>query len=164
MKPARTHGLAALSLFVLGAAAPAPAPPAPVPSAHEQAVVELFKLMDVERTMLAGANAVLEAQVQGTPALEPYRDVLFDWAKKYLTWETMGPALVKLEMETFSESEVRELIAFYRTPTGQKALTRMPEVLQKGAAIGAEVARAHQDELQRMILERKETLEKEKKP
>ena len=32
--------------------------------------------------------------------------------------------MVRLYVSTFSESELRQLIAFYKTPIGQKALQR----------------------------------------
>jgi hypothetical protein len=133
-------------------------------STHEQAVVELFEVMGLERTMIAGATAMIDAQVQANAELEPYRDVVLEWARTYLTWEAMAPALIKIQMEYFTESEIRDMTAFYRTPTGQKALATLPEVMQRGAAIGADVATAHQTELERMILERKKALENERKP
>jgi len=133
-------------------------------STHEQAVVELFKIIGLEQTMLGGATAMIDAQVQSNPALAPYRDVLLEWASRYLTWDTMAPSLMKLHVEAFSESEIRDLIAFYRTPTGNKALTMMPELMQKGAAIGMEVAKAHQGELEEMIAARQKELESDDEP
>ncbi|HET6372528.1 MAG TPA: DUF2059 domain-containing protein [Candidatus Polarisedimenticolia bacterium] len=148
------------SLLALSAVALA----SPAPSAHEQAVKEMFQLMGLERAMIGGATAMIDAQIQGNPAIAPYRDVMLEWAGKYLTWEAMSPGLVKLYMETFSEAEVREMIVFYRTPTGRKALMKLPELMQKGAMIGAEVGKAHQQELEGMVLERQRQLESEKKP
>jgi hypothetical protein len=129
------------------------------PSTHEQAVTELFQLIGLERTMMGGATAMIDAQVQANPAIAPYRDVLLEWAQKYLTWDTMAPKLVQMQMEAFTESEIREMIAFYKTPTGQKALLKMPELMKQGAAIGVEVAKAHLPELETMVLERKRQLE-----
>lgn len=131
----------------------------PAASPHEQAVTELFNLMDLEKMMTGSAIAMIDAQVQANPDLAPYRSVLVDWSSKYLTWDSMAPALIRIYMDAFTEAETREMIAFYRTPTGKKALTKMPDLFQKGAAVGAEVGQAHQDELKTMILERRAQLE-----
>ena len=140
------------------------ASPQPASSSHEESVKEMFKLMGLEQTMRGASATMIDAHIQGNPAIAPYRDVLIEWSAKYLTWETMAPPLIKLYMETFTEAETRELNAFYRTPTGKKALEKMTELMQKGAAIGMEVAKAHQTELEAMLIERQKQLEGEKQP
>lgn len=135
--------------------------PRPEIGSHEQAVTELFNLMDLEKTMVGSATAMIDAQVQASPDIAPYRDVLIEWSSKYLTWDNIAPPLIKIYMEAFTEAETREMIAFYRTPIGKKALTKLPELFQKSALVGAEVGQAHQDELKAMILERKAQLDAE---
>ncbi len=131
-------------------------------STHEQAVVELFGLMDLEKTMIGGVTAMVDAQVASNPQIEPFRGVLIAWATKYLTWEEMAPQMVKIYMEAFTEAETRDMIAFYRSPTGHKALTKLPELFQKGAALGVDIGKAHQSELEEMIRARQAELEREK--
>ncbi len=140
------------------------AAPKPAISSHEQAVTELFGLMDLEKMMVGSATAMIDAQIQANPGIAPFRGVLIEWSGKYLTWDAMAPQLIKIYMETFTEPETREMIAFYRTPTGKKALTKMPELLQKGAQIGAEIGKAHQAELAQMVREKQKQLDAEKKP
>ncbi len=135
------------------------------PESHRQAAAELLNTMDLEKIMMAGANAMLDAQVHSNPALAPYLDVLQGWVAKYLTKDAVGPKMTDLYMNAFTESELRELTAFYKTPTGRKALTTMPSLAQQGAQIGMEIAQKHTPELQEMIRARKEELEKaQKKP
>ena len=50
-----------------------------------------------------------------------------------LNWSRLKEPLARLYMETFTESETRELVAFYRTPTGQKMLSGLP-ALSEGIA------------------------------
>jgi len=130
-------------------------------STHEQAVREFLDLMGVQRSMMAGATTMVDLQIQGNPALAPYREVILEWTRRYLTWDEIGPQLVKIYKESFTEPEVRELMAFYRTPVGQKALTLLPELMQKGAAIGAAVGQAHQADLVKMVEEKKQQLDAE---
>lgn len=128
-------------------------------TSHQEAATELLKLMDVEASMLSAASAMTDAMIQQNPTMEPYRDVLLDWAGSFMTWETFGPKYVALYVDVFTESELRELIGFYKTPTGKKALALMPELMQRGMALGAEVANEHSGELEEMIRERAAQLE-----
>jgi uncharacterized protein len=127
---------------------------------HKQAATELLRVMDVERTMIGGASAMTDAMVQQNAMLAPYRDVILKWAGTFMTWETFGPKFVTLYTESFTESELRDLLAFYRTPTGKKALAVMPDLMQRGAMLGGEVAKEHAPELERMVRERATELEK----
>jgi uncharacterized protein len=120
-------------------------------SSHDQAVLDLIKLTKVEQQMAASTEAVADAMTKGNPVLTPFRDVIVEWASKYLTWNAMLPEIAKLYKETFTESEVRELIAFYQTPVGQKVLAKLPEVTQKAFSIGSTIGQAHSDELRQMI-------------
>lgn len=133
----------------------------PPPDTHRQAAEEFIKVIGLEKTMLAGATAAIDAQVQANPAMAPYRDTVIAWAKKFMTWDAFGPKVVAMYAEAFTEPELRDLIAFYKTPTGRKSLATMPDLMRRGAMVGAEVARAHLPDLETMIEERKAEIDKE---
>jgi len=142
---------AALAISTLARDAPS--------GSHMQAASELIRVMDLERSAMGGATAMVDAMLQQNATLAPFRDTLLEWAKKYLTWDEMGPKIVAIYADTFSEAELREIIAFYKTKTGKKVLETMPDLMRRGARVGAEVAQAHSSELERMIEERAEALE-----
>lgn len=153
---------AALLVAVLAAAsnpASGAAPAAAKISSHEQAVHELFRVMGLQQTAVMGAATMIDAQVQANPAIEPYRDVMIDWATKYLAWESMVPGMTAIYTDTFSEPEIREMIAFYRTPTGKKVLETLPDVMQRSAEVGISLAQQHQEELEKMVAKRRRELE-----
>jgi uncharacterized protein len=163
MKP-RTFAAAALLVALLPAAsASARAAGAARTSSHDQAVHELFRVMGLQQTAVLGATTMIDAQVQANPAIEPYRDVMIDWATKYLTWDAMLPGMTAIYKDTFSEPEVREMIAFYRTPTGKKVLETMPDVMQRSAEVGIALAQENQGELEKMVAKRRRELEKASK-
>lgn len=72
----------------------------------------------------AQREAVRRFRMRGKEALE-----------QGLSWEKLREPTRQAYMEAFSESEARELAAFYRTPLGQKLLTRLP-VVSDGVARG----------------------------
>ena len=137
---------------------------AEVTDRHREAVVELLTLMDVERSMTGGAAAMTDVMLQQNPTLRPFRDVLMDWAARTLTWEKLEGRVVAMYVEAFTEAEIRELIAFYKTPTGQKMVKTGPELMTKGAMLGAEVAKENEAELRTMIEKRAAELEKAADP
>jgi len=85
---------------------------------------------------------------------------MLKWAGSFMTWDAVSGQLIDLYAQTFTEAELKELTAFYKTPTGQKALTELPGLMQKGAAIGADLGKAHTPELEKMIRDRQEEIQK----
>jgi hypothetical protein len=133
-------------------------------SPHEQAAQELYAMAGGRDLAKQAGNAMV-AQMASNPALAPYQDVFTDWVQKIFAGDTLDVEMVRIYVATFSESELRQLIAFYKTPIGQKALQKMPELMQKGMAIGQKLAQDHMPELQAAIAARKRELDKaQKKP
>lgn len=153
--------LAGVSTARAGAQTQAPAAAAPSP-AQLSAARELLKLIDLDRTLQGSADMMIEAQLSANPMLAPYGDVLRQWAGKYLTWEVMGERMAAVYASTFTEAELRDLVAFYRTPVGRKLAHETPALVQKGGEVGAAVAQEHQAELLAMIEARTKELEKAK--
>ena len=48
-----------------------------------------------------------------------------------LTWEKLEPMYLRFYKETFSEEEVSGILAFYKTPSGQAMIQKMPVLMQK---------------------------------
>ncbi len=43
--------------------------------------------------------------------------------------------MVKLYTANFTESELKDLVAFYQSPLGKKVMTKMPELAQQSAQL-----------------------------
>lgn len=127
---------------------------------HKQAALDLLNEMEMETTMVGSASVTADFMIEQNPVLAPYRDVLINWAASFLTWETFAPKMVEIYADSFTESELRELSDFYQTPVGKKTIRLLPELMNKGMMIGAEVAEEHRDELEIMIRKRAAELEK----
>lgn len=130
---------------------------------HRQAASELLDLMEKSQDLGGAASALIDAQVRANPQIEPFRDILVQWTQRYINWEAMGPRMLELYMQTFTEGEIRDLLAFYRTPTGRKALEKLPVLMQEGMKIGEEMAQQHRGELDAMIRNRTQELQREGK-
>ena len=127
-------------------------------SSSREAALELVEVMRVQQTATASADVLADTVIKANPILAPYRDVIIKWAHDTMTWEAIGPRIADIYQETFTDKEMREAAAFYRTPTGQKILDKLPEVMQKSVAVGAELGQAHQEELRKMIADRAKAL------
>jgi len=129
-------------------------------SGQREVASELLHVLGVERAMMAGMTTMLDVQIQQNPTLGPFRETMLKWAEKYMTWEEVSPQFIDLYASTFTEAELNDLLGFYKTPTGQKALAEMPGLMQKGAAMGVANFKKYAPQLEQMIRERAQELEK----
>jgi len=120
-------------------------------ASHLAAVQELFKVMHMEETMAKSIDAMLDQQVKQNPVLARFRPVMSTFLQKHMSWQSIEPEMAKIYMQEFNEDEIKQMTEFYKTPLGQKVVTRTPAMMAKGAEIGQERVQANMAELQKMI-------------
>jgi hypothetical protein len=116
-----------------------------------KAAGELMQVRREDKLLHDQMVAVFDAQVQSNPAMAPYRGTMQAFVDKYVTWDAISPQLTTLYAQTFTESELRDLIAFYKTPTGQKVVSQQSVLGAKSQQIIISIVQAHQAELADMI-------------
>jgi hypothetical protein len=50
----------------------------------------------------------------------------FDEIEKEISWETVKPTYIAIFEEVYTESEIREIVAFYRSPAGKAYKEKFP--------------------------------------
>lgn len=138
-------------LLVLAFLLLASAPPPPDTITHRRAVEELFEVLGMERAHNEGMEQMLTIQVQQNPQIGLFRDAHRRFFEKHMSWESLKEEFIGVFMEEFSEDEIRELITFYRTPTGIKTVKKLPVLMSKGSRLQARLMRENMPELERMI-------------
>jgi hypothetical protein len=144
--------LAALALAARPAAAQQ-ASPAPGAS-HVQAAEQLLVASNAENAMRRGMQRMIDVQAEQNPVLASMRDILEDFYARHMGWEQMKPEMVRVYTSTFSESEIRELTAFYRTEIGRKMAERMPEIMARSTEMSQRILQEHMPELTQKIMAR----------
>ncbi|MGH8353335.1 MAG: DUF2059 domain-containing protein [Pseudomonas sp.] len=86
-------------------------------------VQQMFAQRFTQAQAPEGKKALLESyQAKANAALD-----------KAVSWDKLKPEMVKLYTDNFSESELKDLIAFYQSPLGKKVLEKMPTLTAQSA-------------------------------
>ena len=120
-------------------------------ASHRKAALQLLEAADMANALTAALDLSIKAQVHGNPALAPYESQMRAFFKKYVSWESLKEDFISLYIKAFTEREIKELLAFYQTPTGRKALKQLPVLMEQGSKIGMERVQSHLSELQQMM-------------
>ncbi|MES1240604.1 MAG: DUF2059 domain-containing protein [Acidobacteriota bacterium] len=150
--------LGSLLLALLGAAQQATPPPM---SPHEKAARELVRVVGADRLAREGAEALM-GMIPDDSEAGSDKDVVRAWYQRYFAEADLEAEMVKLYMDTFSEKELREIIAFYKTPTGRKTIETLPGLMRRSAELGMEKVQSHRQELEEMLEKARE--ERENQP
>ena len=121
----------ALAAAPLAAATLAAQAPAVAAASHRAAVHRLFEVTRMRAMTEQTSESIIQTQLQQMPQLAPYADVLRDFYREQTSWTSIEPEVTQLYTEVFTEPEIRELIAFYQTPLGQKMLTKLPALTMR---------------------------------
>jgi hypothetical protein len=142
----RTCGLAAF-IILLTAGLPARADD----ESHRQAAEELLRAMRVDKQMESALEQTLDVSIKSQPSLKPYREVMRKFFAKHIGYDALKEDLVKIYVEEFTEPELRQILAFYKTPAGKKMVEKSPALMSKSMQLSMERVSKNQDELKQMI-------------
>lgn len=99
---------------------------------HESVISDSDELIDSSiKPMLLRQNMTPEQQALMDSFLAKYKKII----KDELSWQKMLPAYIRIYRDTFTEKELKELIAFYESPTGKMYIRKTPVILDKTSMV-----------------------------
>jgi hypothetical protein len=111
---------------------------------------ELFELLDMDsmvETMYDQMQSIyneVEKDVDISPEElainQKYREQMTNIMKKEMSWQAMKVDLKQIYLQNFTESEIADMLIFYKSPTGQSVLRTMPVVMQESMKLGQAMA------------------------
>lgn len=128
------------------------------PDSHREAAREMYQIMSSREAFLSSFTEVFKIQLdqlakQGIEdgKIKQIEKASATFAETIADDPEFEKRMVSIYVEAFSEPELQELVRFYRTPIGKKALRKMPELMQKGAKVGQDLAEKHRPEFQKAV-------------
>ncbi|MFI5160713.1 MAG: DUF2059 domain-containing protein [Sphingobacteriales bacterium] len=70
---------------------------------------------------------------------------------KYMPVDVLKKNMIVLYAQTFTEDELKQLNDFYKTPLGQKIISKIPELTQKAMQMSQGALKDHFDEIQTIV-------------
>ncbi len=132
------------------------------PSANLKLCYDVLEAAQFEKQLNESGSQMLNAQMQGNPALIPYRPELEAFYKKCLNYQSMKEDVAKIYLQIFTPDELRQLIAFYKSPTGQMFLKKTPELTVKISMLTQEIIAKNMPELVKAIQAKTQQLQQKK--
>jgi len=93
----------------------------------ESMVDAMYSQMDL---MLQQMSSQLQIEESERPIMDKFMSKVTDLIQQEVSWEQMKDPIFDIYRKHFSEKEVLDLTAFYKTESGQAMVEKMPNLMQ----------------------------------
>jgi len=142
-------------------------------ASHRAAAEELLLLMNVDKMVepvFEQMQLMMEQQFDQSDAPEDARPILKKYTAKMmqvleeaLGWEKMRDDYVDIYVRTYTESEIRAIADFYRTPAGQAFIEKMPQLMQESMSLSQRAMQGYMHEIEQLSAEMAKEVEEVEK-
>lgn len=142
-----------------------------VPFAHADATSKLAKIHDffkltrqeqlttqIMNQMMQQANSGMMEKLTGIHLTPEQQKPVTAFVNKVdaiientLSWKQIEPALVNLYSDAFTEQQMDDMLAFYKSPTGQAVIEKTPLLVKQSNAMAQQRLAAVMPELHKMF-------------
>ncbi len=108
-------------------------------------IEQLFNLSKVDKTVQSGIDQTMDQmkgvlqQIYGTSLppdqvknVEELQGRIGKILVDTLSWEKLKPVYIKIYADAYTERQIDDLVAFFKTPTGQAMVDKGPALAEKG--------------------------------
>ncbi len=110
---------------------------------------KLIDMTNGKDTMRAGFDAVINGVIEnmhqhGMPqqGVDEIKAAVGKWYDSEINFDDIRPKMVDVYVKDFTEDDLKQIVAFYESPVGQKAIKNLPNVMRQGAMIAQEYTKA----------------------
>jgi len=136
--------------------------------AKKQKLDELLTLMNAD-ALIDSIYSQMDQMVMGLEqhlGVKPSEKALFDEhtnkttqiIKQEMSWEKMKAPMIAIYMKHYTESEIADMVAFYKTQTGQSMIKKMPLVMNDTMMMSQSLMKDIMPKMQALSVELKEKL------
>jgi hypothetical protein len=120
-------------------------------NSHREQVEILFKLTRMEQKINESVESVAQLQLRQNPELAEKSDQLMAFLDRNIGWNAVKADLYEMYMQTFTEEELKTINDFYITPTGQKVIVIVPQLVQERNRLAMQRLQQNIGELQALM-------------
>ena len=111
----------------------------------QQIAANITSQLDDAADRAAGPDATADQKAK----IDDFKKQVAQLIDANLGWTALKPSLVDLYVKTFTEDQLDQILAFYKTPAGAALLDKMPELNKQFGQLGNDRVTAMRDQLQK---------------
>jgi len=119
---------------------------------HKELALEMLELTDTKRNI----EKVIDLYVSTiSEVMDPEEaEVVKEFSLSLLGWDSIKDNYSEIYANQFSESQLRDLIAFYSTPTGRALTSKVPEIAEACMEVSTSLVQTNEEKLKDLLKEK----------
>jgi len=122
------------------------------PQSHREAALRVLEISGMRTSYAEMLEISLQSTLKVNPSLTQFEAGFREFFAKYASYDAIAGDFADLYMRVFDELQLRQIEAFYRTPTGMLAVKELAKIMQEGGKIGERKVQEHQKELIEILM------------
>jgi len=103
--------------------------------------------------MMQGMARELGVKPSERELFDKYTAKIIDVMKSEMNWKKMKEPMTNLYLKHYSDKEIRDMVSFYKSESGQSMIKKMPEVMQDSMLISQGMMKGFIPKMQAMTEE-----------
>ncbi len=144
----------------------------PAQDVPKQLAEELLLLTETDKTLESTFEMVKQLQMdqlkkiplpkelseEDAEKIASMQEKIIDIISEEMGWDKIKENIIDIYVDVFTKEELEGIIAFYKTPVGQKLIKKQPELMQKSMQIAQKQLTTIMPKVQKAIKDMQETL------
>ena len=118
---------------------------------HADVAKELLVFLKAKERMVVAIKQIVALQVERDPRLGSFQPQIEAFVSKHMAWDELEPEIVDQYKKAFTEAELREILAFYTSEPGRKALANMERIIRQVGQSRNTIMRENSGDLRNLI-------------
>ena len=110
--------------------------------------------------MMQGMGQQLKVKPEEKAIFDKFTTKMFTIMKEEMNWQKMKAPTIEIYAKHFSEQEIKDMVAFYKTESGQSMVKKLPAVMTDSMMMGQNMMKSFFPKMQKMSQELKAELAK----
>ena len=112
-----------------------------------------------EEMFLKGIKIGMEEKIKQAPQLLLFKDIMEEFVSKYMNYEELKPAFIKVFNDNFTQEELSEINRFESTKVGEKYNKQVPKLYEEIKTMYQNILIEHKEDLIKIIEEKSKNKE-----
>ena len=118
---------------------------------HRHQVETLFKLTQMEQKVNDSIDSIMQLQMSQNPQLLQHKAAIRAFFERQIGWAALKGYITDMYLQAFTEDELKAINDFYITPTGQKVINTLPDLVQQRNQLAMQRIQQNIGELQQIL-------------
>jgi hypothetical protein len=110
-------------------------------------------VMNQMKSNMTGKMPGVDLPPDRAKKMDEMQDKMAKLMRDAMSWDKLKADFIKIYSEAYTEKEIDDLLAFYRSPTGRAMIAKMPQLMAQSMAVAQQHVATIMPEIQKLVRE-----------